>query len=952
MKKKQQDGDSSVVEAPKDLSRRGFLKGFGAGGALVVAVGTVGACDKKSGPGPIVFEDVLVGTIEDGVSRDYSPITGLERTAVPSACWQCVARDGIVGYVEDGRLEHIEGNPRLLRTNGKLCSRGQAGVGQVYDPDRLLFPMKRVAGTARGDGQWERISWTDALDLLEEKLREPLAAGTPERFMFHYGRMKASSSTLVKDYFLPAYGTKSYAGHTAICEATKWTAQELVWGAHYEINDVMNSSVILNFGCNPLEAHTNHLPFTQRIVKAMADNGTPMYTFDVRLSNTAARSNEWIPIQPGTDLAVVLAMANHILSNGLAPAEGLAFINTWTDIDPATGPNAPYTDRVAKLTEILGDPGAYLTWVKANDVDVPALWADGDQPAGGYSPTWAAGISGVAASKIIELAELYAAGSPGSTIISYRGAVMHFNGCNCERAVQLLEGICGNIEVPGGRVHAVGASWTKGVTYPKPSNTVAGLHVMNDGAYVAPSHHADHQVLSEIKKAHDEGRPEDAPMVYMVYCYTPAYANGDIQGNINILKNETYLPFIVVSDVGYTEAAMYADLVLPDTNYLERWDFEDMVSMDFIKEYYIRQPVVSALGEAEDLKDTLIKLAARLVDVAPEMQKVADIGTMENFVQASCLDTAAVHDAGVAAGYADGFEFMKAEGAYYDPTATPSYESHLGTVTVSPVDPTTILDTDPDDYEFEDAEGIVWEGTKAEFNAGYRNTSSAYKHYLGQNIGGTYYRGFKPDKVNKSGRFEIESPIMAAKHWPAFPLWHPIPEHATLASDELILTTFKNANQTHSRTQNCKVLSEMSHDNPAWLNAATASSLGVSDGDTVRLTLAGPMFNDLTADPALAKSVTQTSMEVQVRVTEAIHPAVIAISHSAGHWAYGRYASGTTHVMADDPEQTAHAAADVDTSLQWWDKFGHRSNWVMPNAGDPVGGGLRYMDVVVQVQRV
>ena len=772
----------------QDVSRRSLLVGLSASGGILALAGLFGCASSKSGDGG-PFDNSLVGQVDDGVARDYSPTTGLEREAIPSACWQCVARDGIVGYVEDGRLQHIEGNPKLLRTNGKLCARGQGGVGQLYDPDRLLFPMRRVPGTPRGGGKWERITWAEAVDDLEQMLLQPLTQGTPERFMFHYGRMKASSSKFVKSYFLPAYGTKSYAGHTGICESSKWTAQELVWGKHYEINDVMHSGVILNFGCNVLETHTNHLAFAQRVVKAVNDNAAPLYTFDVRFSNTAAKSKEWIPIKPGTDLAVVLAMANHIITNNLMPQEGIDFINEWTDLDTEGG---TYTDRVAKLRYMLEQPRDYLNDVLTADPSVPALWDLNEQPVNGYTPQWAEGISGVPAAKIIELANLYASNSPGSTIISYRGAVMKFNGVNTERAILMLEAMCGNIETQGGRVHAVGASWTYSATYPKPSNTVAGLKVQNDGAYVAPTHHASHQVLAEIKKAHDEGRPEDAPLVYMVYCYSPANANGDIQENIDILKNQTYIPNLVVSDVGYSEAAMYADLILPDATYLERWDFEDMVSMNHIPEWYIRQPVVTPLGEVQDLKDVLISVAGRLTAAAPEMAKVAAIGSMENFVKAACNDTAAVDAAGRAKNYDNGFEFMKAEGAYYDPGATPAYNVHLSPVSLTLTDPATILDTDPDDYIFKDAEGICWEGTKAEFNTGYRNVKSAYKHYQGQDIGGTIYRGFKPDKANKSGRFELESPILRAGHYPPLPLWHKIAPTALGTVTFARLSTLRN----------------------------------------------------------------------------------------------------------------------------------------------------------------
>ncbi|NQT92188.1 MAG: molybdopterin-dependent oxidoreductase, partial [Lentisphaerae bacterium] len=627
---------------------------------------------------PVVFEDVLVGEIEDGTAKGYSPKTGEERVSIPSACWQCVARDGIVCHVEDGRLEHIEGNPKLLRSNGKLCSRGQGGVGQVYDPDRLLFPMRRVAGTERGAGQWERISWDDAMAELSQKL-QATRESDPKKLFFHYGRMKASSSKLVKDYFLYGYGTKSYAGHTAICESAKWTAQELVWGKHYDVNDVEKSNYILNFGSNPLNAHTNHLALSQRLAKSVA-GGTPLYTFDVRLSNTAARSTEWLPIKPGTDLAVVLAILNHILANDLAPQAGKDFINTWTNID-STG----YADKVAKLAAVMADPQQYIADMMDADAELNAYWVTDDQPAAGYTPEWAEAISGVPAAKIVQLAEGYAAASPGSTVISYRGAVMHFNGVNTERAIQTLEGLCGNIDTEGGRVHGVGASWNYAATYPKNSSSgLSKLSLENKSSYLTQSHGSCHQVLDQIAKAAPENRPD----IYMVYCYTPAYANGDIQSNIDILKDQSLIPYIICCDVAYTEAAMYADLIIPDATYLERWDWEDMVSNNMIPEWYIRQPAVTPLGEVRDFKDVCIELAAML-STGPDvnLEKVAAVGSTKNYVEAACNDTTIVNDAGIAKGYANGFEFMKAEGAYWDPEATPKYMAYAAEVTLETTDP-------------------------------------------------------------------------------------------------------------------------------------------------------------------------------------------------------------------------------------------------------------------------
>ena len=951
------------------LGRRGFIQGFGAGSAVVVAAGLIGCGDDDGGTNnnnvndnnnntndnthdhPAVFTDVLVGTIEDGTGRDYSPITGAERVAIPSACWQCVARDGIICYVEDGRLEHIEGNHRLLRTNGKLCARGQGGVGQVYDPDRLLFPMRHT-GTTRGDGSWERISWADAMADLDTNLRPLITNGEPEKLYFHYGRMKASASKIIKDYFLKAFGTGTISGHTAICESNKWTGQELVWGKHYDVWDVEHSNVILNFGCNPLEAHTNHLALGQRLSHAI-EQGTPMYSFDVRLSNTAAKSTAWHPVNPGTDQAVLLAMANHIITNSLMPQEGIDFINEWTDLNLEGG---TFATKVDKLEYFLTNPRSYLQDARAAAPGgaMPAYFEDADQPAGGYTPAWAEGISGVPAATIISIAEEYANNSPGSVIMTYRGAVMHFNGTYTEMVAQMLEGMCGNIDVQGGRVHGVGAGWDYHDTYPTPSAPVdAGkLSLENKSAYVIASHGANHQTLETIKASTIANGNVSPISCYMVYCYTPAYANGNMQESIDILKSKTYIPYMVVSDVAYTEAAMYADLLLPDTNYLERWDWEDMVSQHHIPEWYIRQPAVAPLGEAEDFKDTLISLSGMLATDRPELQAVADIGSAENFVEAACNDTPEVHDAGVAAGYANGFEFMKAEGAYYDPNATPAYLGYMSTVTITD----TIYDAgnpppnDGADYTLQDPDGTIYTGNFAEFTAGYRATG--YKHYVAQELAsnpGTYYKGFKPDKVNKSGLFELESVVIGAKDWPPMPVWSKVPEHQSLANDELIVTTFKDTVQTHSRTQNCKYNTEISHHNPAWINTATAASLGISDGDMVTLTRTVELLNDMTLDPAQTKGTSQSSMQVEVKVTQAVHPKVIAISHSLGHWAYGRYASGIPHPMATETDQAAHVAGDPDADLIWWNEFGYRHNWIQPNAGDPVGGGLRFFDTVVTI---
>jgi anaerobic selenocysteine-containing dehydrogenase len=478
--------------------------------------------------------------------KGFSPQTGKERTAVPSACWQCVTRCPMVGYVEDGQLVKIGGQFNSIRTHGALCARAQAGVNQVYDPDRILYPLRRVG--ARGEGKWKRVSWDEALGELAERLQKLRDEGNPEKFMFHYGRMKASSSKLIKSVFLSTYGTGTVGNHTAICEAAKWTGQELTWGKHYDNWDLDNTRFILNFGSNCLEAHTNHTPVAHRLIHAMADRNVRMVTFDVRLSITAAKSSEWVPIKPGTDLAVALAMSNLIMEEGLYRTDGEAFMKfcrMTSNVDATT------EEKVAALKDHLAQ----------------------------YTPEWAEKISGVPADKIRSIAREFALARPGC-LMSYRGAVAHYYGAETERAMQLLAAITGNIDNPGGRCKGVGAKW-KYPKGPKDKPKAKKLKIVDGfkGEAKLATHHVSHQVLSMIKDG-SAGRPD----VYMWYCYQPVYSNGDCKENIEILKDEAIIPFTVCVSPFYDESAALADMILPDATYLERWDWEDMVSPDQVPE--------------------------------------------------------------------------------------------------------------------------------------------------------------------------------------------------------------------------------------------------------------------------------------------------------------------------------------------------------------------------------
>ncbi|MHA1544272.1 MAG: molybdopterin dinucleotide binding domain-containing protein, partial [Alphaproteobacteria bacterium] len=398
--------------------------------------------------------------------------------------------------------------------------------------------------------------------------------------------------------------------------------------------------------------------------------------------------------------------------------------------------------------------------------------------------------------------------------------------------------------------------------------------------------------------------------VYMWYCYQPVFSNGDCKVNREVLLDENLIPFTVCSSPFYDESSELADMILPDATYIERWDWEDHASPDQIPEFYVRQPLVEPLGEVRDLSDVFCDLADR-------MGMPLGFSSKEEFVQMSCDMTPEIKAIG-------GFDYMRTNGVWHDPKAKPKFYSYLKKVSDAKFKAEGVI--------FDEATGVYWNWKKSSAKSaeeagqkGYTATKNAYKGYVGQLIGGTVYTGFPPDKVNKSGYFELYSELMEAKGEAPLPTYEPIPEHARKRENELILTTYKVNAQVHSRTQNCKWLSEIYHDNPAWINPETAAQQGIADGDTIKV------VSDI------------GEIETRVRVTPAVVPGTIAISFHCGHWAYGRYASG---------KKTPFGGPAEDDKWIWWKNHGENPNWIIPNSPDPISGQLRFMDTVVSVQKV
>jgi anaerobic selenocysteine-containing dehydrogenase len=524
------------MEMPK-VTRRTFLKvSAGTGAAAAAAPRLLNAMENELG------------------GKDFGPVTAAERKAIPINCHVCNIQDGAIAYVENDRVVKLEGNPEHVSTRGRLCAKGNSGMWYSYDPDRILYPLKRVG--ARGEGKWKRISWDEALTELVGKLDAALKED-PNTIMMKWGRNRTGGTL---ERFMKTLGSATVLNHTSVCESSKKCGMEPTWGPDIETPDFANTKYVLNFGSNILEAAYFHNPLSQRVTEGRVDNHMKIVTFDVRLSNTAGFSDEWIPVHPATDGAVALAIGHVILRENLQDSE---FINTWTN------------------------------------VTVEELKAHYKQ----YTPEWAEKISGVPAATIERIAREFATTKP-ATLFTYRGPAKHLYGSYNEKACMMLPIMTGNVEKQGGYCLPRGMGWPQ--PKPEPDKPKQDSVLAHPPEYPLAAHKVSHLVPFWIA----DGRQKIN--VYFTYQDNPVYTNPGSQAVWGkLFKDEKLIPYYVSMSSHMGEETALADLILPDCPYLERWEPESMPN-SLWPWLGIRQPVHKSLGESREnrvlLRDIVWKL--------------------------------------------------------------------------------------------------------------------------------------------------------------------------------------------------------------------------------------------------------------------------------------------------------------------------------------------------------
>jgi anaerobic dimethyl sulfoxide reductase subunit A len=472
-----------------------------------------------------------------------------ERVVQTCSTFDCGGKCDIRAHVADGVITQITTRPDneldpdmpIMRA----CVRGRSYRKFIYHPDRLKYPMKRVG--KRGEGKFERISWDEATTLIASNLKRITAQYGPESRFVHVGTA-VSGGTFSGDKmmrrllnltggYLESYHSVSM-GNTAA--ATPYTYGVAASGN--SLDTLMETKLVILWGHNPTETifgHTNHY-FQQ-----MKQNGTRFIVVDPRYSDTVSSlADEWIPLLPSTDNALMDAMMYVIISENL---HDKAFIERYTiGFDEASMPQG----------------------VPANESLVAYLMGDKDGVV--KTPQWAEKITHVPAQTIRQLARDYATTKPAALIQGW-GPQRHNCGERTARGSTLLATLTGNVGVKGGWAAGYGGCANrKFAAGPEmPENPVKeSISVMN---WVQAADDASKVTQEDGLKGGDKLKSNIRILFSLAGNYL-ANQNPDLQQAVKVLEDESKIEFIVVSDLYMTPSARYADILLPETSFMERWN--------------------------------------------------------------------------------------------------------------------------------------------------------------------------------------------------------------------------------------------------------------------------------------------------------------------------------------------------------------------------------------------
>ena len=485
---------------------------------------------------------------------------------VPTACYQCKAECAILARVEDGKVKEIRGNPK---SHGKACVKGMSGVATQYSSDRLLHPLKRVG--KRGEGKFERISWDEAMHILADKLDELRKRGEAHKLTASFF---PHSITDPKWRFLNAYGGFI---NTALphCDSAKIVAcLKTVGGVPNHHSPpawfTMPADGIMILSGRHAFGGLDNAAVPRDILNAK-ERGARLVVLDPIFTADAAKADWWIPVKPGGDTAFFLGMCHHLVARGIY--------------------NKEFVDK----------------WVRDGDLEkFKAYIAD-------KTPEAMSKICGVPAADIKELAEECAV-APAVGVDSFKG-IMLGQALDFGHAWTIFLALTGNYDNPGGQPLPDLTPMSPVLPAPGGANLgEQGFHrtgpnraVFDKYSFIMePTWYEAQAIKDDGLKVLITAEANPALTEMGQESWREAVCMTDAKGNYK-------LELLVSFELMMSETARFADLVLPDASYLERWE---LLYMPWWYNYghgiVLRQPVVKSPGECRHSNLVFIELGKRL----------------------------------------------------------------------------------------------------------------------------------------------------------------------------------------------------------------------------------------------------------------------------------------------------------------------------------------------------
>ena len=515
------------------------------------------------------------------------PAPGGVRT-VATFCEMCFWRCSGIAHVRDGRLWKFEGNPKDPQSRGRLCTRGTGAVGAYYDPDRLQRPLIRRA--ARGREEWTAVTWDEAFAHIAERMNRIGAAHGPESVaMFNHG-----IGQFFLQHVLKSWGAINFAGSSfAQCRGPRDVGFALTFGSGLgspEPTDIANTNCLVLLGEHIGE--NMHNTQVQEFAQAV-ERRIPIIVVDPRFSVAASKAKYWLPIRPGTDLALILAWCNVLVSEGRHDRE--------------------FVERHGH----------------GFDKFVAAIAED--------TPERAAQETGIDAEVIRATARELAAARPAALVHPGRRVTWNGDDTQRSRAVALLSALLGNWGRRGGLYLPAGI---KVAPYPLPKPPQSDKP-MADNPNGERYPFADEGITNGIREATLTGKPYPIKG-WFVYSTNILYA---LPNPAETLKAIDALDLLVVVDTMPSEIAGYADVVLPEVTFLERYE---QLLTGFGRQGWLslRQPVMAAPADQKPNWWIAKQLAGKLG--IPECMPFGDIEEYLRYrVEKSGYDWASLKKEGV-----------------------------------------------------------------------------------------------------------------------------------------------------------------------------------------------------------------------------------------------------------------------------------------------------------------